>query len=211
MSTTIELKAKEIKEMTHSEIEEYFNDKCYLIKSEFGLLLGEFIYCANHDILKIILSSKKFKDNKDCMCEYGGPVVQSLLYAVNGVYAVDTLSDERKLSFKRSILSILCDSAFDLDWNLLDDDSDNVLHIILGLTEVFTFDEIEMLAKIALSKNIRPMNKNGNGYSSFDFVVDGNYSDEDKKTLLNMFIEYNNDNVMEISSIAYEEETVVTV
>lgn len=205
MTTTIELKVKELKEMTHSEVEEYFNEKCYLSKSDFGLLLSEFIYYTNHDILKIILSSKKFKDNKDCVCEFGSPVVQAMIYAVTAVYAVDTLSDERKLSFKRSIISILSDSAFDLNWNLLDDESNNTLHSALAFTEVFTFDEIETMAKIALSKGIRPINKNGNGDSSFDFAVYGNFSEEDKKRLMNMLTEQNIDDVMEISSLAYEE------
>lgn len=211
MSTTLELKVNEIKEMTHSEAEEYFNNRCYLAKSEFGFLVGEFIYYTNHDILKIILSSKKFKENKDCICEFGDPVVQSLLYAINGVYQVETLSDERKLAFKRSVISILCDSAFDLDWNILDSESNNALQTILGLTEVMTFDEIETLAKIALSKNIKPINKNGNGDSSFDFIAYGNYSDEDKKSLVSLLMEYHNDKVIEISSLAYEEETVAAV
>lgn len=211
MSQIVETKVKEFKQMTNSEIEEYLNTRCYLTKSEMGLLVSEFIYYSDHEILKLILSSKKFKENKDCICEFGSPVVQTMLYAIQGVYTVDSASDKLKLNFKRSITSILLDDAFDLDWGLLDDESNNPLHVLLDLTEVMSYDEIESLAKRALEKKIRPMNKNGHGDSSFDFVAYGNYSEENKKTLLELLMNYNTNPIMKITSKAYEVEETVEV
>ena len=63
MTTYTEKILKDITEvMTPSEIEEYFNNKCYLSKSEFGELINNLIVSFSNDTLKTVFSSKKFKE-----------------------------------------------------------------------------------------------------------------------------------------------------
>lgn len=155
--------------MTHSEIEDYFNNKCYFSKSEFGEVINEFIVFPNHDILKIILSSKKYKEHIDCLNEYGEPTIHAMLYAIQAVYSVKEL-EYRRESFKSSIISILLDDHFQFNWKLLDQYFDNVLHIIFSMDSIST-EEIEKLCNRAIQFGVNPLNRNISNDNAFDVLL----------------------------------------
>ena len=75
--------------MTPSEIEEYFNNKCYLSKTEFGEVINSLIMSFSNDTLKTVFASKKFSEHSDCLNEYGEPIVHAILYAVKAICESD--------------------------------------------------------------------------------------------------------------------------
>lgn len=199
----IETRVKEIKEdMSLGEVKEYFNDKCYFTTKEFGEVVNEFIIQPNHDILKIILSSKKFKEHNDCINEYGEPVVQAILFAIQAVCDSDEIPEIRKLNFKESLYNILVEEK-NLNWKMTDDNIENPLHVILSLIGYFTFDEILTLIDISLSNGINPLNKNCLNQNAIDIIMDFNCDDKQKNHIITKLATASDKFIIEVKSSAY--------
>lgn len=203
MTTYIESKIKEIKEeMTLEAVKEYFNEKCYLTNKEFGEVINEFIIQPNHDILKIIVSSKKFKEHNDCLNEYDEPVIHAIIYAIQAVYESDEISDDIKMRFKTSLLNIL-NGENHLNWNLTDCNVDNPLHVILSISNYFTNDELLKLIDTSLAHGINPLNKNCLNQNAIDVVLETCNNNTQKELIVTKLAMASDKFLIEVQSSAY--------
>lgn len=203
MLAYIETRIKEIKEeMSLEEVKEYFNDKCVFSTKEFGEVVNEFIIQPNHDILRVILSSKKFKEHNACVNEYGEPIVQAILYAIQAVCESDDIPEIRKLNFKESLYNILIEEN-NLNWNLTDINIDNPLHIILSLINCFSYEELLTLIDIALKNDINPLNKNCLNQNAIDVVMEFGYDEKQKQTIIAKLATASDKFIIEVKSSAY--------
>lgn len=198
---------KDIQEnLSNSEIEEYFNKKCYLSKNEFGEVLNALILSYNHDALKIALASKKFKDNVDVQNQYGEPIVHAMLYAIRDVCNSDEISEPHKVQFKASLFEILNDTSFNFNWNLTDYfEANNPLHIIALMTEWMTIDEITRFVQICLDQSINPLNKNYNHNSPIELFLASNIDAEQKNSLVKNLAQVSDKYLIEITENSYTE------
>lgn len=203
MIAYIETKIKEIKEeMSLEEVKEYFNDKCFFSTKEFGEVVNEFIIQPNHDILRVILSSKKFKEHNNCINEYGEPIVQAILYAIQAVCESDEIPEIRKLNFKESLYNILIEEN-NLNWNLTDINIDNPLHVILSLVNVFNNDELLELIDISLKNGINPLNKNCLNQNAIDVIMEFGFNENQKQSIITKLATASDKFIIEVKSSAY--------
>lgn len=203
MLAYIETRIKEIKEeMSLEEVKEFFNNKCIFSAKEFGEVVNEFIIQPNHDILRVILSSKKFKEHNTCVNEYGEPIVQAILYAIQAVCESDEIPEIRKLNFKESLYNILIEEN-NLNWNLTDINIDNPLHIILSLIKCFSYEELLTLIDIALKNDINPLNKNCLNQNAIDVVMEFGYDEKQKQTIVAKLATASDKFIIEVKSSAY--------
>ena len=203
MLAYIETRIKEIKEeMSLEEVKEFFNNKCIFSAKEFGEVVNEFIIQPNHDILRVILSSKKFKEHNTCVNEYGEPIVQAILYAIQAVCESDEIPEIRKLNFKESLYNILIEEN-NLNWNLTDINIDNPLHIILSLIKCFSYEELLTLIDIALKNDINPLNKNCLNQNAIDVVMEFGYDEKQKQTIIAKLATASDKFIIEVKSSAY--------
>lgn len=195
---------KDIKEkMTHDEIKEYFDNKCYFSKDDFGEVISEFMIKNNHTILKIILKSKKFTECNDCINEYGEPVIQAILYTIQAVYSSEEIANDRKRYFKESLLSILFDESINFNWNIVDRNNENPLHVILAMQEYFSYSEIYKLVNLAINNGVNPLNKNCVDDNSFDVIFNLDYSNVERNTLIKKMASVVDNFMIEVKSEAY--------
>lgn len=203
MIAYIETKIKEIKEeMSLEEVKEYFNDKCFFSTKEFGEIVNEFIIQPNHDILRVILSSKKFKEHNNCINEYGEPIVQAILYAIQAVCESEEISEIRKLNFKESLYNILIEEK-NLNWTLTDINIDNPLHVILSLVNVFNNDELLELIDISLKNGINPLNKNCLNQNAIDVIMEFGFNENQKQSIITKLATASDKFIIEVKSSAY--------
>lgn len=206
MTTYTEKILKDITEvMTPSEIEEYFNNKCYLSKSEFGELINNLIVSFSDDTLKTVFSSKKFKEFSDCTNEYGEPMVHAILYAVKAICESDEIDEIHKLYFKESMINILLDEAFPFQWRMTDYyEANNPFHIISAMTDWLTVDELNKFIDKLLSKGINPLNRNYEEKTAIEILMESSLDETEKNKIISNLAQESDKFIIEISENCYD-------
>lgn len=190
--------------MTPSEIEEYFNNKCYLSKSEFGEVVNNLIMSFSNDTLQTVFASKKFREYSDCLNEYGEPIVHAILYAVKAICESDEIDEMHKLHFKESMINILLDEAFPFQWIMTDYfESNNPLHIVSTMTDWLTVDELNKFIDKLLSNGINPLNKNYKEKTAIDILMESSLNEEAKNTIISNLAKESDKFIIEISENCY--------
>lgn len=192
-------------EMTLAEIKEYFDNKCFLNKDEFGEIVGELVMTSSqYNILSLVLKSKTFEKYNDCSDVYGEPIVQSILYTIQAVFQVDELEIETKEKIKNELLNILFDEEIPFIWDLVDCSLNNLMHTALTMGNCITPDEFIKLLNIAIMNNINPLNKNSDDINAIDLVSNIQYKGIDKTKLLSHLARISDKYLIEINSKIYE-------
>lgn len=206
MTTYTEKILKDITEvMTPSEIEEYFNNKCYLSKSEFGELINNLIVSFSNDTLKTVFSSKKFKEFSDCTNEYGEPMVHAILYAVKAICESDEIDEIHKLHFKESMINILLDEAFPFQWRMTDYyEANNPFHIISAMTDWLTVDELNKFIDKLLSNGINPLNRNYEEKTAIEILMESSLDETEKNKIISNLAQESDKFIIEISENCYD-------
>ena len=190
--------------MTPSEIEEYFNNKCYLSKSEFGEAINSLIMSFSNDILKIVFASKKFNEYSDCLNEYGEPIVHAILYAVKAICESNKIDEIHKLHFKESMINILFDEAFPFQWRMTDYyEANNPLHIVSTMTDWLTIDELNKFIDKFLASGINPLNKNYKEKTAIEILMNSSLDETTKNKIISILAKESDKFIIEISENCY--------
>lgn len=194
------------------QVSTYFNDRCYLIKKDFGLLVSHFIETSNVEmmpILNIIFNSKKFKDQSDCCDKYGEPIVHLIIYTIAG-----KLHHGGNVDY---LMSLLKDPNLPLRWNLNSESLDSPLHVIASECETLGSDLTWELLTLALQKGCNPLCKNDADLTAmqilrYDILEDNVISDEERNEMIKVLEKNVKKHMITISSKIYEvEEEIVEV
>lgn len=195
-----------------NQVSTYFNDRCYLIKKDFGLLLSHFIETSSIDmmpILNIIFKSKKFRDQNDCCDKYGEPMVHLIIYTMAG-----KLHHGANIDY---LMEILNDDDIPLKWNLNSESLDSPLHVIASECETLGPELTWKLLKLAIEKGCNPLCKNDADLTAmqilrYDILEDNVISDEERNEMIKFLEKQIKKHIITISSSVYEineEETEV--
>lgn len=209
MTPYLERIVKEIKDVAQESmletcVKDYVDGKSYLTKQELGVIINEFIVYPSHKILKQILSSKCFQKNSDCLNDYGEPVLIAMLYAIQAVHFSTEITEERKTKFTQSLIEVIMDESIPYQWNLLDANNENVLHMILSIYPFVDINIINTLLDIALKHNVNPLNKNSFNQNAIDTAIEMKISDDEKKNILDKLTSKINDFLIVIPNNTYE-------
>lgn len=190
--------------MTPSEIEEYFNNKCYLSKTEFGEVINSLIMSFSNDTLKTVFASKKFSEHSDCLNEYGEPIVHAILYAVKAICESDEIDEIHKLHYKESMINILLDESFPFQWRMTDyHEANNPLHIVSTMTDWLTVDELNKFIDKFLSNGINPLNKNYEEKTAIEILMKSSLDETVKNKIISNLAQESDKFMIEISENCY--------
>lgn len=180
-------KIKDIKEnMTLDEIKDYFDNRCYMSKAELGEVINDFLYFPRYEILKVILSSKKFKENTDCSIWDGEPLVQAIMYVIQVICDSEDIPLDRRIDIRNELVDILTDSTFNLRWDINDSNAENPLHVALQTMNYLTYEQVVKIINVCLEKEINPLNRNIFNQNAFDMLFDFDYPIERKEELMKL-------------------------
>ena len=187
------------------QVAEYFNNRCYLTKKDFGLLVSHFLTNSSMEtkpILDIIFNSKKFKDMNTCCDKYGEPMVNCLIYDI----ANNPNNNE-------VLISIIKDENIPLNWNMRSESLDSPLHVIASTCEDLGIDLTWDLLKLAMKHNCNPLDKNDADMTAMQIfrydVINTDVVNEDIRNEFIKFIEKAiSKQTIKITAAAYDAEEV---
>lgn len=181
-----------------NQVTDYFNNKCYLLKSDFGKLVGYFIQQAtvNHTyILDIIFSSKKFADNANCVDKYGEPIVNCLLYALGAKQNKDYY------------FNLLSNPNIPLRWDMISGSLDSPLHVMASLCDNYGKELTLQLFELAKKHNVNPLSRNDADINAMQLIrydnVGDNLTDEDRNDLIAVLDKMSQNFVINIENATY--------
>ena len=180
------------------QVTDYFNNKCWLTKSDFGKLVGYFIQQATVQhtyILDIIFSSKKFAENADCVDKYGEPIVNCLLYALGGKHNKDYY------------FNLLSNPNIPFKWDAISGSLDTPLHVIAGLCDSYGKELTLQLFELAKEHGINPLDRNDADVNPMQIIrydeTGDNLTYEDRNDLVMTLERMSQSFVINVENAAY--------
>lgn len=204
MTDNIKQILHDLNNMTQIETEDYFNNHCYLVKKDFGLLLSELVGNIKYiDILTTCLASKKFKEMPNACDEWGNPIVQMILYTIVGYNELPECPVQYK-DAKELLLNVLFNKELILPWAELNDVYETPLHIAYAFQRLFDYEELVTLTNKAIEFGVHVSNKDIDSNDLSSLLIKSTSLDIDQQQyLLNIINAVADTEVMTIDSSIY--------
>ena len=185
MDKFIESAVNEIKSMTtQEEVNDYFSKHSLFTVTQIGEILEALIFTTNHEPLKKVLKTEFFKNHSSAETGYDEPVAQTIAYAICGFASNKDLDINRRTFIKRTLMDILLDDSYHIDWTIVDGWNCSLLHVIAEYSDYFTLDEIKELLFKGINKQLPLLNRNSENNDIIDlFMASESLSIEDKHYL----------------------------
>lgn len=139
------------------EVDKIFNGIRYLTKSEIGAIIGELLGTFNSSMdekIKLILKSKKYNENLDCMSEMNEPIIICLIKAFfNNI-------KNGNITNKKLLKSYLLSKDIKYDFNINDSQNNSFMHILMENCNLLNDNEFEEIVSLLPIHNINLLNKN---------------------------------------------------
>lgn len=189
------------------DVNNIFNGIRYLTKAEIGAIIGEIIGNFNSNMnekLSIILKSKKYNENLDCVSELQDSVIMCLFKAFfNNIKNGNT-------TCKNHLKSFILDDTINYCWGINDEENNSILHILMENCNLLNDKELDEFLSIIPLEHFSLLNKNNNNENVIKLFKDNNRlkTNNKKKKIIELLNKHTDNQSIEIDISAYVLETV---
>lgn len=138
------------------DVAKMFNGTKYMAKNDVGAIIGELIGTydmSKTDILKTVLTSKKYEDNMDCVTEEDNPIIIALLKAY--------FNNIRNGNVRNKTLmkSFIFDKTFKYKWDVTNKKGETPFDVIFDNCDLLAFSDYPIFFNKENQMHFSPLNK----------------------------------------------------